>query len=75
MKFLIEYDREGSKLLRRRQFPLEAELTAAYQEAERDYLLAGREVEVVVLEADSLEELVVTHGRYFKTLGEIGSTD
>jgi electron transfer flavoprotein alpha/beta subunit len=78
MKFLIEYDRTEARLLRSpRQFgPDDTQaLEQAYRLAESDYLLAGRQVEVVVLEADSLGDLAATHGRYFKTLNEMGQPE
>jgi len=72
--FLIDYDRPQGRIVSMRTFP-DAEYTAAMDarlELELDQFrdrIANREV--VVLQADSLETLKVTHGRYFKTIEDM----
>lgn len=73
--FLLVYDRSTGRLLRApREYP-SAQRDAAMRE--RFALeLENRErpeVEVVVLGADSLEDLQRTHSRYFRTVEEIAS--
>jgi len=74
MRYLVVYDGAASKLIRILQFGQDETLAldVAYASAEAEYLLNGREVEIVVLEADSREALATTHGRYFRTLAELG---
>jgi hypothetical protein len=69
--FLMQYDRRSGDL----------EVTEFVGESAREEALAARvqaestraseDVEVVVLSADSLDELKRTHGRYFKSASEL----
>ena len=66
------YDRRRQKILREVDFS-DDELKRAVNErlAEEIAHKADPNIEVVLLEADSRETLLTTHGSYFKTVGEI----
>jgi len=70
--FVVEYERPTGTLRMCREFPKTEYKAAAALRFERD--LANREhpeVETVLLGADSLESLKITHGRYFYTVSEL----
>ena len=70
--FVVEYERPTGTLRMCREFPYTDYKAAAALRFERD--LANREhpeVETVLLGADSLEALKITHGRYFYTVSEL----
>lgn len=73
MIFLICYDRASQQLLELREFE-PARLAEAIDlrfKMEMEAHRRGEAREIVLLEADSIETLQVTHGRYFKSFGEI----
>ena len=67
--FLLEYDRIARQLLRLSEFGLAdvALANKARLQAELEAFRLGRDVEVVLLEARSLDVLKETHGSYFRT--------
>lgn len=74
--FLLEYDPATGERLR---FEAYQESERAHAAAERlrlekENAQAGRDREVLLLEAVSEEALRTTHGRYFKTLRELMET-
>lgn len=70
--FLIVYDRSSGKQIALEPFKSREEATRARFEREAEERNHPR-VEVVVLGASSLESLQRTHGRYFKTLGQLST--
>jgi hypothetical protein len=68
--FLLVYDRDAGTLVRTRSFANRANAMKARFLAEAEFR-DRREVEVVVLDAESKEALVHTHGRYFLGLTEL----
>ncbi len=75
--FLLVYDRARGELLESpREFPITAITEAVNARNARLGALHGGDVEVVLLGADSLEDLKRTHGRYFLRHGveEIGAS-
>lgn len=71
-RVLLVYDRRRRTILREEEFA-DADLKRAVNErlAEEIAHKADRNIEVVLLEADSRETLLTTHARYFKTVAEI----
>jgi len=68
--FLLVYDRDAGLLLRKQRYEIGADAMRARFAAEGEF--AGRpEVEIVALGADSEDDLLVTHGRYFLSLTEL----
>jgi len=65
--FLLTFDRSKHRLVRLEEFPANARLQAedARFQAELEALRSGEDIEVVTLEADSLDTLKKTHGSYF----------
>lgn len=61
--YLLTYDSRTGQL-GVQQFDDPSEATAAYGEAERAHL-DDRELEIVLIGADSLETIKQTHGHYF----------
>jgi hypothetical protein len=73
MFFLIDYDRPQGRIVSMQTFPDTDYMAAMDARLEIELDLFHRKIpdrEVVVLQADSLETLKVTHSRYFKTLQE-----
>jgi len=70
---LVVYDRAKAKLLEERVFGSKAEALAARFDAEATYRQGGENIEVVVLAAESREDLMRTHSRYFFSLRELAS--
>ena len=71
MKYhLLIYDRPRGKLLLEKEFTDRSTALHARFQAEREGV-ARDGVEVVVLSADSAEAIRLTHGRYFKTIGQL----
>jgi hypothetical protein len=73
MIFLICYDRAKQQLLELREFE-PARLAEAIDlrfRMELDAHHRGEAREIVLLESDSIETLRITHGRYFKSFGEL----
>jgi hypothetical protein len=68
--FLIVYDRDAGLLLRKQRYEVGADAMRARFVAEGEF--AGRpEIEIVALVAESEDDLLVTHGRYFLSLTEL----
>jgi hypothetical protein len=74
--FLLEYDPATGKRLHFEAFQESerAEASAVRLRLEKENALAGRDREVLLLEAVSEAALRATHGRYFKTLRELTET-
>ena len=70
---LVVYDRAQAKLLEEREFDSKAEALAARFEAETAHRQSGENIEVVVLAAESRDDLMRTHSRYFYSLRELAS--
>jgi hypothetical protein len=73
MLFLIDYDRESGKLRSVTEFQSaqSAEAASARVALELELLSLKKKCEVVVLEADSIESLKLTHNRYFRNVEEL----
>jgi hypothetical protein len=74
MFVLIEYDVPRSERVSLKTFPDSEWKAAMDARLDLELDLHRRKIpdrEVVVLQADSMETLKVTHGRYFKTLEEL----
>jgi len=69
--YLLVYDRAAGRVLRERTFDSRAEALRARFEAEREHRDDGGNVEVVVLSAQSRNDLLQTHSRYFLSLAEL----
>ena len=65
--FLVTFDRVGKRLVEVKEFPASDRKRAEDErfQGELEALKSGRDLEIVTLEADSLEELRWTHGSYF----------
>ena len=62
--FLLVYDRNEQRLTYHKPFGDSAEAVKAYEEMEKAY--RDRDgVEIVLVGADSLETVMLTHGNYF----------
>jgi hypothetical protein len=72
--FLLIYDRRLHRLTRVSEFEQarRQEAMDARYEAELSAMRAGRDEEIVILEASSLDALKRTHGSYFFTAKEFG---
>ena len=68
--FLLIYDRRRGELLLEKEFIDHATALKARFQAEGEGVARGG-VEVVVLGAESADALRRTHGRYFKTIGQL----
>jgi hypothetical protein len=68
--FLLVYDRDAGKLVRKQVFAERADAMQARFRAESEFA-NRREIEVVALDAESEQELQRTHGRYFLSLAEL----
>lgn len=62
--FLIVFDRTAQEIVSREEFRDGHKAALAYTAREREYHFDPR-FEIVLLGADSLETLQVTHGQYF----------
>ncbi|HCC79413.1 MAG: hypothetical protein A2X25_06805 [Chloroflexi bacterium GWB2_49_20] len=76
MIFLIEYNRKEGKILKLQTYADSDRRIAenARLEMELSLLRSGCSLEVVLLEANSQEDLLLTHRRYFENPEEIAST-
>lgn len=70
---MLVYDRAQAKLLEERVFDSKAEALTARFEAEAAHRQDGENIEVVVLAAESRDDLMRTHSRYFYSLRELAS--
>ncbi|MCA1704177.1 MAG: hypothetical protein LC808_13295 [Actinobacteria bacterium] len=73
--FLLVYDLAAGTLLHEERYQSRVEALRArfVAEAEHRSRTDDVEVEVVVLSADSREDLLRTHARYFRSLAELAS--
>jgi hypothetical protein len=62
--FLLVYDRELQKLVVQRPFSNSAEAVDAYEAMEERYR-DDAHMEIVLVGADSIETVMLTHGNYF----------
>lgn len=62
--FLLAYDRNQGKLIKQQPYSDSDEAVTAYGELEREYRDA-KHVEIVLVGADSLQTVMLTHGNYF----------
>jgi hypothetical protein len=69
--FLLVYDRAAGKLREERQFDQRAEALQARFAVEKLHRAEGEDLEVVVVGAQSRDDLLRTHARYFLTLDEL----
>ncbi len=70
--FLLVYDRDAGMLVRKQRYEIGADAMRARFAAEDEF--AGRpEIEIVALVAESEDDLLVTHGRYFLSLTELAA--
>ncbi len=68
--FLLVYDRNVGRLVDQQRYEVGADAMRARFVAEGEF--AGRpEIEIVALVAESEDDLLVTHGRYFLSLTEL----
>lgn len=76
MIFLIEYDRKAGLLVQLREFlpSSRQEASRARLELEIEHLKAGVRREVVLLEANSEEDLRRTHNRYFRGVSDLAGS-
>jgi hypothetical protein len=68
--FLLVYDRRSGLLTRCERFAARNEAMSARFDAEAN-LVAGDDIEVVVLSAMSEDSLRHTHSRYFQSAGDL----
>ncbi len=61
----MKYDRRAERIVELRPFPDFGQAEAARLDAELAAMAAGRDWEIVTLEADSEEALRETHGSYW----------
>jgi hypothetical protein len=71
--YLLVYDRDQRKLLRLDEFSQSQreEATRARRDAEIAAIHEGRNQEIVILQAESLDALTHTHGAYFYSVREL----
>jgi hypothetical protein len=75
MIFLIDYDRNGGRLISLKKFEDANRKSAEDERLEMELELnrRGVEREIVLLIAETEEALRRTHSRYFKTLSELAA--
>lgn len=62
--FLLAYDRQRQELVYQHQYSNAAEALAAYEAMEEKHR-DDRHVEIVLIGADSIKTVMLTHGNYF----------
>ena len=62
--FLLAYDRHLQRLVSQRPYSNAAEALAAYEAMEKEHR-EDRHMEIVLVGADSIETVMLTHGNYF----------
>jgi hypothetical protein len=62
--FLLVYDRNSQRLVLDKAFSNSAEAVQAYEEMEEKHR-DDKGVEIVLVGADSIESVMLTHGNYF----------
>jgi predicted metal-dependent HD superfamily phosphohydrolase len=65
--FLLVYDRNLQRLVFERSYTNSAEAVHAY-EAMEDHYKDDRHMEIVLVGADSIETIKLTHGNYFEAV-------
>jgi hypothetical protein len=71
-RYLIVYDRRAGAIVAVEEFDTSEREKALPRRFELERAYRGRgDIEIVVLAADSREELLTTHARYFRTLEEL----
>jgi hypothetical protein len=71
--YLVVFDRSRGEVIRHEQYQNRSEALEARFAAEREHS-ADPHIEVVVLGAQSWEDVERTHGRYFKGFGQIAAS-
>jgi hypothetical protein len=68
--FLLVYDRDSGQLVRKQSYQSRHDAMLARFQAEKEFV--GRPwIEIVALAAETEQDLLVTHGRYFLGLTEL----
>lgn len=62
--FLLVYDRQQQKLVFQQPYTDSAEAVAAYEQMEEKHR-DEHQMEIVLVGADSIETVMLTHGNYF----------
>lgn len=62
--FLLVYDRQQGRLIQQRPFTSSNEAVQAYEATEEEHR-DDKHIEIVLVGADSLETIMLTHGNYF----------
>ena len=62
--FLLVYDRQAGKLIVQRPYVDSSEAVRAYEKMEETYR-DNKSMEIVLVGADSIETVMLTHGNYF----------
>ncbi len=77
MIFLIEYDRALGKLVQLKEFSADdlAAATSARLVLELEQMQSKYEHEIVILEAESEQQLRKTHRRYFESISALADID
>lgn len=77
MIFLVHYDRAQGALLSLQEFADCDRAVAATAKLDLEISLLGLNGtnEVVLLQAESMDDLLKTHGRYFNTLEQLKAAD
>lgn len=71
-QFLIVYDQREGRVLEMSEFPDSERVTALERRFELERRHQSEEhIEIVVLGAETSEDLAATHGRYFKTVAQL----
>ncbi len=65
--FLLVYDRASEKLVFNKPFSNSAEAVEAYEVMEEKHR-SDEGVEIVLVGADSIESVMLTHGNYFEAV-------
>lgn len=65
--FLLVYDRELQKLVHEQAFASSSDAVAAYEKMEELHR-HDPQMEIVLVGADSIETVKLTHGNYFKAV-------
>jgi hypothetical protein len=65
--FLLVYDRTQQRLVLQRPYTSSSEAVRAYEEMEERHK-DDRQMEIVLVGADSIETVMLTHGNYFDAI-------
>lgn len=66
--FLLVYDRKAEILIDQQVFDDSAKALSAYEEKEREFM-GNKDLEIVLIGADSIETVRQTHANYFEQVG------